>query len=113
MRDGLYHRDVWMPFTLGFATLLKYSRHALTEAARDRYGSLSLPASISTQEAEVIEVEVVNGKPHKALLRTRHDDKRDICIVVLLDTSVVKTVWCNLRTDAHKTLDTSKYMMGA
>jgi hypothetical protein len=110
MEDGLYHRDVWMPFTLGFATLLKYSRHALTEAARDRYGSLNLPATIGTHEAEVIEVEIVNGKPHKALLRKAYDAHRDICLVVLLDTSVVKTVWCNLRTDAHKTLDRSKYV---
>lgn len=112
MKDGLYHRDVWMPFTLSFATMLRYSRHALTEAARDRYGSLSLPQTIGTHEADVIEVEVKNGKPYKALLRREHDAKRDICLVVLLEDGFVKTVWCNLRTDAHKTLDRSKYMEG-
>ena len=110
MKDGLYHRDIFLPMELGYATMLRYSPHARAEASSDRYGNLTLPMSISTRDAEVIEVEVVNGKPVKALFRTRHDERRDICLVVLLDTSVVKTVWCNVRTDSHKTLDASKYM---
>lgn len=113
MKDGLYHRDLGLPVTLGFATMLRYSPHALEEASSDRYGNLDLPKSIGTHEAEVIEVEVRNGKPFKALLRKPYDDRRDICLVVLLDRGIVKTVWCNLRNDNHHTLDTSKYMMGA
>lgn len=110
MKDGLYHRDVWMPFQIGYAAMLRYSNHARREATSDRYGHLNLPATINTQQAEVIEVEVVNGKFHKALFRMSHDTRRDICLVVLLETGTVKTVWCNLRTDAHRTLDRSKYM---
>jgi len=110
MQDGLYHRDIFLPIRLGFAAFVKYSAHARQAAQDDRYGALTLPAVISTQEADVIEVEVANGKPHKAVLRMRHDDERDLCVVVLLDTCVVKTVWCNLRTDTHGTLDRTKYM---
>ncbi len=110
MRDGTYHRDVHLPFSLSWAAMLNYSRHARREASRDRYGALSLPATLSTNDAEVIEVEVKNGKPYKAVLRTAHDSKRDIVLVVLLDRAFVKTVWCNLRSDAHNTLDTSKYI---
>ncbi|MCA1800400.1 MAG: hypothetical protein LC650_03825 [Actinobacteria bacterium] len=112
MKDGLYHTDVHLPFTLSWAAMLNYSRHARNEASRDRYGALSLPRTLSTTEADVIEVEVKDGKPYKAVLRKPHDEKRDLVIVVLLDRAFVKTVWCNLRTDAHKTLDTSKYIGG-
>lgn len=112
MKDGLYHRDVHLPFRLSWAAMLNYSRHARHEATRDRYGALNLPRTLSTAEADVIEVEVQNGKPHKAVLRMPHDEQRDIVLVVLLDRALVKTVWCNLRTDAHKTLDTSKYIGG-
>lgn len=110
MKDGTYHRDIFLPIRLGFAAFAKYSAHAREAAQNDRYGTLTLPAIISTQEAEVIEVEVSNGKPVKALLRMRHDDTRDLCVVILLDTCVVKTVWANERTDSHNTLDTSKYV---
>lgn len=110
MKDGLYHRDIFLPVQLGFAAFVRYSAHARKAAQNDRYGALTLPAVVSTQEAEVIEVEVVDGKPHKAVLRMQHDAERDICLVVLIDTCVVKTVWCNLRTDTHGTLDHSKYM---
>jgi len=112
MKDGLYHRDVHLPFTLSWAAMLNYSRHARHEATRDRYGALSLPRTLSTTEAEVIEVEVQDGKPFKAVMRKAYDDTRDIVLVVILDRAFVKTVWCNLRTDAHNTLDTSKYIGG-
>ena len=110
MKDGLYHRNIFLPVQLGFAAFVRYSPHAIEAASNDRYGALTLPRVVSTQEAEVIELEVVNGKVEKAVFRMKHDEHRDICLVVLLGSCVVKTVWCNVRTDDHKSLDTSKYM---
>jgi hypothetical protein len=112
MKDGLYHRDVWMPFNLGYASMIRYSQHAREATRDDRFGAFELPRVISTQTAEVIEVEVRNGKFFKALFRVSHDEYRDVCVVVLLDQSLVKTAWINLRTDDHKTLDSSKYIQG-
>jgi hypothetical protein len=101
-----------MPFNLGYASMIRYSKHAIEASRDDRFGTFTLPSVISTQTAEVIEVEVVGGKFHKALFRMRHDDERDVCVVVLLDESRAKTAWVNLRTDDHSTLDTTKYIRG-
>lgn len=90
--------------------MIRYSKHAVDASMNDRFGTFTLPNVISTQTSEVIEVEVVGGKFHKALFRMSHDDERDVCVVVLLNESRAKTAWVNLRSDEHRTLDDSKYL---
>jgi len=112
MANKLYHKDLGFPSKLRFPTgkiVLEYTRHALEEAQKDRYGSFNLPRSIEMSECEVIEAELVDGALNKILVRKPYDEERDICIVVMHRTGKVKTVWVNVRGDCHKTLDKSKY----
>lgn len=110
---ALYHRDVYLPPTLKLpngAFCLYYSKHAEDEAKRDRYGPIPLPAYISTNNADVIEVETNNYEVVKVVYRQRLDEKRDICLAVLIGRKwTVKTVWINERNDTHKTLQVHKY----
>jgi hypothetical protein len=111
-KDGLYNVALGLP-VLNFKGLgpirLIYSRHAQQAALNDRYGHINLPTVLNPMHAELIEVEMSGGAPVKAVFRLPLDDRRDICLVVL-PSGLVKTVWVNLASDAHKTLDASKYV---
>ena len=113
MKTKLYHKDLGFPskmrFPKGMVTL-EYSRHALKAALDDRYGRFSLPRSINIDSCEVIEAETVNGALNKLVVRFSIDNERDICIVFMPRTKLVKTVWINVKGDTHKTLDKSKYI---
>jgi len=110
---ALYHKDVFMPPGLKLPTgsmSLNYGGHARMESIADRYGSIKLPNVIDFDNFEPIEVEVnERGKVVKVLYRGSLDNRRDLCIVIIPSKRFVKTVWVNLKTDKHKTLDTSKY----
>lgn len=108
----LYHRDVYMPpiaAKMQFATLLRYSRHALNAANDDRYGKLDLPVSLDTRKADLIEAEVTGDKVTKAVYRMPLSDDLDLCVVVHPHDGFVRTVWANRKEDVHHTLDRSKY----
>ncbi len=89
-------------------TALAYSSHAQQAASDDRYGHITLPQAIDFQAAQLIEIDDIENK---VLVRAKLDDKRDICIAAIPNgkTWLVKTVWINLSTDKHRTLDKSKY----
>ena len=108
----LYHKDVFLPELVREDTVvrLRYSRHAQAEADSDRYGHISLPQRLDTRDAVLIEAEV---DPHrkevlKRVYRTKLDEKRDMVLVVQPD-GLVRTVWVNLATDKHGTLDKRKF----
>ncbi len=108
----LYHYQVFMPkLKLPVGTMeLIYGRHALTSAKNDRYGLIRLPNFLDLTQAKVIEVETDDNKNVvKVVYRTKLDNTRDLCIVVLVDTCFVKTVWINKANDQHRTLDTQRY----
>jgi hypothetical protein len=110
----LYHVQVYMPalnMPKGQFKLI-YSEHAKREAARDRYGKINAPMFLNPSDYQVVEVETDNNKNvRKIVYRGYLDSKRDIAIVVIPQGSAmfVKTVWVNLNTDKHGTLDHSKY----
>lgn len=111
----LYHRDLGLP--TGFVrpqhtVTVDYGSHARMEAMTDRYGDFYLPPKVNLSEFEVIEVGMENGKVAKILFRGELDDVRDICIVLIPRRPAwfCKTVWVNVRTDTHRTLDKSKYV---
>jgi len=113
MSSKLYHKELGFPSKLRFPTgriVLEYTRHALEEAQKDRYGTIKLPRAIEMSACEVIEAEVVNGALNKILVRAPLDEERDICIALLPQSCKVKTVWVNVRADCHRTLDKSKYI---
>lgn len=113
MNTLLYHVDVFMPPQLSqplHQGPLRYGYHARQEALADRYGKVPLPSALSTEKAKLVEVEVDSGgQVVKQVWRMPLDSKRDVVLAVTKG-GFVKTVWVNLATDAHRTLDKSRYV---
>jgi len=114
MNSYLFHAEVFMPERFRrpiFEGRLRYGAHALSEATRDRYGDIPLPEFFEACKAKLIEVEfdVDHNNVCKQVWRQPLDDKRDIVLVMGRD-GFVRTVWVNLRTDKHRTLDRAKYV---
>lgn len=116
LRDGKYHKLLGLP--QGSAALwagvldLRYGNHAQSEADVDRYGRAELFSSAEFQASDVVEVEVVQGQPVKAVLRFPYSDDLDLVMVLQRPergVSFVRTVWFNRANDQHKSLDRSKY----
>lgn len=110
----LYHKELGFPKTLKlkdfYVLKLIYSEHAINSSKSDRYGKIDLPKEVDVDLSEIIEVETFdNITPSKIVARIHYSSMYDLCIVILLDRSFVKTVWLNSRYDCHKTLDATKY----
>jgi hypothetical protein len=92
---------------------LQYRKHAFNEANNDRYGAIQLPTEFHAANAKLIEAEVLvdHDGSHvvKQLWRQSLDARRDL-VLAIQEGGMVKTVWVNLKSDKHRTLDTSKYM---
>lgn len=90
---------------------LRYSAHALREAINDRYGVLPACAFPQTFQGAVwslVEAETFNGILSKFVVRRVVDARRSLVLVIQVD-GTVKTLWTNLNTDTHSTLDKSKF----
>jgi hypothetical protein len=128
----LYHSELGFPQHFKPPTgrkKLEYSRHALEASMDDRYGKIPKLTTLSVDHMKIIELGVQNNKISKILYRGTlscidcHQNKlpqadcphpkRDMCIVVIPRPGdqpwYVKTVWINLQSDKHKTLDETKY----
>jgi len=120
----LYHREIGIP-KAALATIagknvrLTYTQHAMAEALRDRYGIINKPPFVATLDPEKIfevEAHIENSGAWfvtKIAMRMEYDNRRDL-IVVLIPAGQpgvlkVKTLWTNLRTDKHVTLQKEKY----
>lgn len=89
------------------------------ELVNDRYGMLSVtevPLSFDGRCWELIELEAEGEQITKYVFRRPVDATRSLVIVLRpasqndgLWIANVITAWTNLNTDAHKTLDRSKY----
>lgn len=121
MKDGLYNRAAY-GLPAGAAEVfahpvanLAYGPHSLAESREDRYGVADLPGSIEILAEDVVEVQVLNGRPIKAVVRFPYDDALDL-VLVLVNVSLantvnlfVKTCWFNQASDKHKTLRLAPY----
>lgn len=116
MVEKLYHFEIGLPE--GFEkpeqrVSINYGRHARKEAFQDRYGRITLPSSIALGSFRVIEVGMIDGKVSKILFRGTLDETRDLCIVLIPGADdkpwFAKTCWINLKSDKHRTLDTTRY----
>jgi len=108
---ALYHKDIFLPAAaraLRFAVMLRYSAHARRAATNDRYGDINLPRVFNSDNAELVEAEVENGKVRKMVYRQPYNGENDLVIVLNPD-GLVRTVWLNQTNDSHRTLDTTKY----
>lgn len=106
LKNGLYNKQKFMPaVTFGdYEILPRYSHHAIEASADDRYGKIELPDSFNLSRMELVELEVVNNRPFKAVVRMHYDYRNDLVVVILLETFVVKSVWLNRKSDNHRTL---------
>lgn len=109
----LYHYQIGFPANMKAprgVLALSYSEHARQASRSDRYGVINLPEYIHADVALLVEAEVsVVGRVEKAVYRIPLDYHRDLVIVVIPKSGVVKTVWVNSQRDKHRTLDRSKY----
>lgn len=92
---------------------LRYSRHSMQEALNDRYGTLpsrAFPTSfLSSDGWELVEVEsYVPGTADKFVVRRIADAKRSLVLVIQRD-GFVRTLWTNLNTDGHATLNLERF----
>lgn len=120
LRDGTYHRDIYIPETPAWAGefRLAYSKHAEAEALRDPYvnalsGSLPTCIRLTSNDPDRVEVTFVNGECVKQVIRVRFTEWLDLILVVIplgYGALKVKTVWFNRRTDRHATLDRSRHI---
>ena len=115
-----FHRDLGFPsnFTAPQRVVrLVYSPHAKTACFDDRYGTIPELETLDLSKADLIEIEMANGKCTKYLYRAPLPDlvrgqELDVCIALDPVSKLewrVKTVWFNRRDDLHRTLDKSKY----
>lgn len=112
----LYHADIRLPegFRLPARIVgLEWGFHALNALRDDRYGEIEKYDHIDLTTKSVIEVGVTGKRVEKVVIRGSLDADRDIVYVLIpkgYQPWFVKTVWVNLKTDHHKTLDRSRYV---
>lgn len=107
----LFHKDLGFPKKMRFKAIegLTPSAHALRERDSDRYGKFDIPTAFDPETWTVIEIEVEGGALNKIVARKPIDEKRDIVMVFLPLSKLIKTLWINTNDDTHKTLDKSAY----
>lgn len=118
MAETLYHDEVYMPRNnrpTG-SVRVSWSAHARKAANDDRYGHIPMPHILDLSGFRLVELAQEDGKDTKYVLRGRLDDERDVVYVLRWTVGPrgirnyrVVTVWVNLHTDKHRTLDRSKY----
>lgn len=111
----LYHSSIFMPRRISKSLpnnlrVLVYSNHAIRESKNDRYGSFKLPETIIFTDCELIEAEVYNNQIEKIVIRYNLDENRSLCMAIKPKENFVKTVWINLNSDQHNTLDRNRYV---
>lgn len=112
----LYHKDVYIPEDIKYKlnalspVQLIYSRHAILAAQDDKYLSqgIKLVKEITFTYKNVIELELTAAGIVKLVVRLSYNKDLDITYVIGKG-GLVRTVWLNLKTDLHKTLDHTKY----
>lgn len=116
--EDRYHKDIGFPDDLvlprGFGAdiTLRYGDHAREEAMKEKYGILQLPKRLDLRKVDMFEVATDPGQKvvKKICVRMPHDDEKDIVIVISIPSGMVRTVWANLKSDKHKTLNRSNYI---
>jgi hypothetical protein len=113
---GLFHKDVFMPKRVRGSVpnsiiRVKYSRHAENAAKNDRYGVIPLTPTLNIGTMEIVEVEHYDrGGLVKFVAREVGQEKNRVLVVMRAETGwLVKTVWYNLASDNHSTLNRSLY----
>ena len=123
----LFHKEIFIPqdylskaeyFVKSFN---KYP-YVLSKHLQERYeldrshgydnGITKILDKLSSLDGYIFEIEVENNKVIKYCIRVKFDESQDICFAIMprYKHSLIKTAWLNSNTDAHYTLDKSKYV---
>lgn len=112
----LYHFQLGFPETLKikeqYTFNITYSKHALEAARTDRYGIMKLPERVVIPRTYIVEVETQdNIEVDKIVFRIpyEYDDTLDLCLVIIPNNSLCKTLWLNKVEDLHKSLNKERY----
>lgn len=118
MAEVLYHPEVYMPKNsrpLGHVRV-SYTKHAMKAANDDRYGGIPTPHILDLSGFSLVELAQEDGRDTKYVLRGALDSDRDVVYVLRYNVGsrgirnyFVVTMWINLNSDKHRTLDRSKY----
>lgn len=119
MKNGTYHKDLGIPAAALRAAnqlfVLNWSRHAQNACLTDRYGVIEHPPrAVKAEPRHVIEATLENLRVVKLVVRVSYCEIFDIVLVIVptgAGNATVKTCWLNKRTDTHKTLDRSRYVI--
>lgn len=113
---SLYHKEIGLPKGIesffGKKYIFTFSTHAKQACRNDRYGFIIPPTTVTVTPENLIEVEVTDGVVAKLLIRQQYDKNADISIAFIPEGQhgFVKTLWLNLNSDKHFTLDKTKYV---
>jgi hypothetical protein len=113
----LYHKEIFLPMSVshlfGRKYKLNYSRHAKLACVQERYGVINNPPfELEITKDNLIEVEIEgNVLIHKVVIRLPYDKDKDIALAIIPDGefATVKSLWANLKTDKHFTLQKELY----
>lgn len=113
--ETLYHKEIGFPEDMnmppGFNPVmsLRYGPHANEQALEDKYGKISLPHRVDVRKGDIFEIGTRGNTVTKIGARFSYDETRDIILIINANDGSVRTVWFNLKSDKHRTLDRSKY----
>ncbi len=119
--EFVWHRDIGFPGWFNAKPTgvipIKWTDHALEAAANDRYVQLTVvPTQIDLSTFEVIEMRTDQERPHHPVglvLRKPWAHGLDSVLALrwhhVTGSWRVTTVWFNMTTDTHGTLDASRY----
>ena len=117
MKPGLYHKRFGIPSQVGKwcgRWPLAATRHAMTEALRDRH-QVDLPKEVSFSLEDVFEALIdACGRVEKIGVRVKYNSDFDVVLILKRDRFdsrklLVITIWTNDAGDEHKTLNGAKY----
>jgi len=111
LKDGLYHKEVYMPEVEIISSIeqVNYTLHALDAAESDPYDVIILKNEYDFSKSDTIEIEVKDNEVIKLVSRFDYNNEYDLIVVIVPQNKNVKTLWLNEKNDTHLTLDTSKY----
>jgi hypothetical protein len=114
MKNGRYHREVFLPIELAsrFNAInvnLRYTFHAREEAAQDELGAVAegqLPRHLAGAEWQLVGAEVEQGAVVSVIARRALDSRRDLVMAVKFTDEPagrarVATLWTNHRGNQH------------
>lgn len=116
----LYHVEVFWPGIIKRqlptnTAMLVATEHAKNAARNDRYGIIPLPKMVNFGGVQFIEAEIDEKRTlTKIVIRIPHSADKDIVMALMPIKGgwLIKTVWYNLNSDNHKTLNKSRYVKG-